>query len=59
MKDIYLVDVKASEGGSNFDEFKSEGLCMKHGVVTLLEDSENQGNLCRGNRLEDLPDPDF
>ena len=32
----------------------------KHAVLTLLEDrGESQGNVCRGDRLEDLPDTDF
>ena len=45
---MLLVDVKASERGrgSNFDEFKSEGLCEKHGVVTLLEDRGRTKETC-------------
>jgi hypothetical protein len=44
-----------------FDEFKSGGLHEEHAVATgnhlgiCLETEENQENLCRGCRSQDLP----
>jgi hypothetical protein len=60
---IILVILAARE--RNFDKFKSGGLHEKHAVATsnlgtvsafAYETEENQENLCRDGRSQDLPD---